>query len=302
MSDSGFHWRRERGVPVLVPDFFDELDLSGGYSTRRTVSGRGLDLGLGGTPATKIIENRRIVCRAMGTPLEALVLAEQVHGSGVAVVSLDDRGRGALSAGDAVKGADALVSEAAGVAVGGLSADCPIVLIAAGGGSAVAAVHSGWRGTVTGVVPAALRALAGIGAPQKTLFAAIGPSIGRCCYEVGKDVLGEFEKAFEDAREFFTILSGRLFVDLAAAIRAQLAAGGVPAGRIFTAAFCTSCRRDLFFSYRRVRKVRRPLCRRNRPRRKTVAKRGRRPLRGSCFALGVGSRPSVPCRERGFIA
>lgn len=267
VSAAGFHWRETGGVHVAVPDFFDEVNLSGGYSTRTSGAGRELDLDLRGPKAAEeIIENRRLVCRAMGVELERLVVAEQVHGAAAALVDRGHAGLGALSPGDVISGADALVTADRNVALAVLSADCPVVLIADERRRAAAAVHSGRRGTVAGAVIAAVGALAKLGAPAETIYAAIGPSIGPCCYEVGADVAGEFKKVFEDTGGLFTISAGRVFLDLAAALRRQLVSAGVRAERIFSAPYCTRCAASTggveqaanggegewaFFSYRR---------------------------------------------------
>jgi hypothetical protein len=45
----------------------------------------------------------------------------------------------------------------------------------------------------------------------------------------------------------------RAHLDLIAANRSILNAAGVPSGNIFPSDFCTACRTDLFFSFRRER-------------------------------------------------
>jgi len=116
------------------------------------------------------------------------------------------------------------------------------------------------------------------GTHPEDVIAALGPSIGRCCYEVGEEVAREFNAQFPNAREWFegpfeTLASGendpnwlpwltmkppghappplRVNLDLIAANRAILAEAGVPVARIFSSDLCTACRTDLFFSYRR---------------------------------------------------
>lgn len=103
---------------------------------------------------------------------------EQVHGVGVHRAV----GPGIASASDAV------FTEVEGLAVAAFGGDCPPVLVASE--AAVGAAHSGWRGTVKGVVPALLGAMADAGhVPTR---AAIGPGIGPCCFEVGGEVIAQF--------------------------------------------------------------------------------------------------------------
>ena len=118
-----------------------------------------------------------------------------------------------------------------------LAADCLPVALA--GGGRVAIVHCGWRGLAAGIVA---RGVATFAEPPS---AAVGPGIGRCCYEVGDEVKDAFAN-------LDGVVSGRM-LDLRAAADAKLRAAGVH--RIEHVDLCTSCREDLFFSHRRDRGV-----------------------------------------------
>ena len=88
---------------------------------------------------------------------------------------------------------DALVTRTQGVAVSVRTADCFPILLADPETRAVAAIHAGWRGTAAGVVRASLdRMRSEFGTDPKNVFAAIGPGIGGCCYEVGVEVARQF--------------------------------------------------------------------------------------------------------------
>ena len=240
------------GAIVLTPDFFGRLGLSGGFSLRHTESGRSLDLDLrGAKDKTVILENRRLVADAFDVTARDLVLAEQVHGDVVAAVTDADRGRGALAPEDAIPGADGLVTTSPGVPLAALSADCAVVLLAAEDRPAVAVVHSGRKGTLANIVSRAIARLDATGAPPESLYAAIGPAIGGCCYEIGDDIAHDYESTFDWAGKVLRMESGRVHLDIPAAIRHQLAVAGVRPERIFDTGLCTACRNDLFFSYRR---------------------------------------------------
>ena len=134
--------------------------------------------------------------------------------------------------------ADALLENSPGAVVAVKTADCIPVLLADERHRAVAAVHAGWRGTAAGVVGRAIEAMACEFATEPAdLRAAIGPGIGKCCYEVGPEVAERFG------------LSGRAHIDLAEENRRQLAERGV--GRIDVAVLCTKCLAEEFHSYRR---------------------------------------------------
>ncbi len=129
------------------------------------------------------------------------------------------------------------------------TADCVPALLAERDGRAAAAVHAGWRGVVAGVVGSAIRELAAAGVDPARLVVALGPSIGPCCYEVGEEVANALAAA--SGVEPTGGPEGRPRVDLGLAVRRQLEDRGVPSRVISTAPWCTRCRDDLFFSYRR---------------------------------------------------
>lgn len=142
--------------------------------------------------------------------------------------------------GECVGEGDALVTNQAGTAVSVRTADCYPILLADTRHRAVAAVHAGWRGTAAHIV---LRTLERMSVEFDTdpadIFAAIGPGIGACCYEIGEEV----------ARQFG--LEGRIHLDLASENRKQLAAAGVHAHNIEALGVCNFCDTERFFSYRR---------------------------------------------------
>lgn len=136
---------------------------------------------------------------------------------------------------------DALLENAPGHRVAVKTADCIPILLVDARQRAVAAVHAGWRGTVQRIVKQAVRRMQEeFGTEAADLHAAIGPGIGKCCYEVGAEVSAQFGE------------SGVCHIDLAEANGRQLAEAGVPEPRIYTARLCTRCGGD-FHSYRRDR-------------------------------------------------
>jgi YfiH family protein len=149
-----------------------------------------------------------------------------------------------------VEEADAVVSARPGVAACVAVADCVPVLLADPSTGAVAAVHAGWRGTVALAAAAAVEALtAAGGARPSELLAAIGPSIGPCCYEVSEDLARQFEVAFGEGVVRRQGQGPRL--DLWEANARALGAAGLLPERIERLGRCTACERDLFFSHRR---------------------------------------------------
>ena len=218
---------------AIVHGFTDRL---GGVSTGKHES---LNLGVrwGDEPAA-VAENLRRVAAAAGFEPGELRTIRQVHGKAVWRAATMPAG----AEGDALwarAGDGPLV-------VGVLTADCVPVLLADRSGTAVAAIHSGWRGTVQDIVGATVAALAADGVDPADLVAAIGPCIEAAGFEVGEEVAREFAPAFV-RRD----LGARPHVDLVAAVRAQLVAAGVPEKAIDRVGGCTWADPGKYFSYRR---------------------------------------------------
>ncbi|TAM81122.1 MAG: peptidoglycan editing factor PgeF [Acidobacteria bacterium] len=181
-----------------------------------------------------------------------------------------------------VRSGDALIANRAGILLEIRVADCVPILIVDRERRAVAAVHSGWRGALGRIVEKAAGEMCRMfhSRPQN-LLAAVGPSIRKCCYEVGQEVVDAFCGAFPTGEEFFHKVAAtpeelrmalryqtlfmhqappghqledalsKVHLDLAAVVRYQLEHAGVPGRQIYVADYCTACRTDLFYSFRK---------------------------------------------------
>ena len=210
------------------------------------------------------------VALAMGVPAHSIVRMRQVHGT--RVVSLPEGRAFPAEAPDWNVG-DIAATDDPGVALAVKVADCVPILLADVRRGTVAVVHAGWRGTAAGAARSAVGALCEqFGASPGDLVAAIGPSIGPCCYRVGQDVRAAYEAAGTQARSLDAWFSPSpavaplhglpgtdpsvsgagpaLFLDTWTANADQLRGAGVPASQIHVSRICTSCYRDAFHSYR----------------------------------------------------
>lgn len=148
---------------------------------------------------------------------------------------------------------DGLMTDEPGIVLGIQTADCVPVLVADRQRSVVAAFHAGWRGTLQRIVEAGIsRMQEEFGSAPANLRAAIGPSIQQCCYNVGDEVRQQFYKEFSYADALFS-RNLKTHLDLAEANKRQLLAAGLSETTIEVIPLCTSCRTDLFFSYRAER-------------------------------------------------
>ena len=210
-----------------------------GFSTRAggVSSAYGeLELNLGFTQeddGDAVGENRLRFLNAVGT-LGEIATVRQVHG--VEIVMAECRG----AAGEG----DGMVTDRCGVMLGVLVADCVPILVADTRLRVVGAFHAGWRGTAAGISSAGItRMQREFGCRVEDLVAAVGPSIGPCCYRVGEELLGKFsEDLFGEGRR----------LNLWEANRRQLAQAGVRSVAVIGE--CTQCSRvdgtRKYFSYR----------------------------------------------------
>jgi YfiH family protein len=144
---------------------------------------------------------------------------------------------------------DAALAVEPGLLLGIETADCLPVLIVDPERRTASAAHAGWRGTAASVVSKTVEALTAAGSRPEDLLVALGPAIGPCCYEVGDELRSSFGPA---ADSFFKPgPRGRPHLDVRALNVHQLRECGVPSDRIHSVDECTSCRPDLYFSYRR---------------------------------------------------
>jgi YfiH family protein len=188
-----------------------------------------------GDDVDRVDENRRRACAAVGASAERLAMNHQVHSTVVHRAVPGERGR--------VRG-DGLWTQERDVPILALAADClPIVLARENGAApAVCVLHAGRIGILAGVLETGVATLGG------KLVAAIGPSIGPCCYEVGDEVAAPYRARF-GAR----VMQGHN-LDLRHAAEEALRGAGVE--RIERLDQCTACRPELFFSHRRDGKPR----------------------------------------------
>ncbi|PWU25637.1 MAG: peptidoglycan editing factor PgeF [Candidatus Rokuibacteriota bacterium] len=182
----------------------------------------------------------------LGSPHgEPVAYLRQVHGAEVVVVE-----HGGLAG-----QGDVLVTRQTVLPLAIFTADCLPIILYDPVGRRLALAHAGWRGTVEAVARVAVGALTRAGGTAKTFLAAIGPSIGPCCYEVDEPVIDRLAAAFPAAwQQWVTAVgAGKWMLDLWHANEDQLKAAGLESERIDNPRLCTSCRMDLFFSYRRGR-------------------------------------------------
>lgn len=147
---------------------------------------------------------------------------------------------------------DALISTDPGKAIGVRTADCVPILLLDMETRAVAAVHAGWRGCAAEIVGCAIHKMAAdFQTRPSNLLAAIGPCVRECCYEVGGEVVAQFEARIPEWRSTPAKPNGKRNLNLSALNIRQMRAAGIPESQIFDSCLCTCCQIETFYSYRR---------------------------------------------------
>lgn len=260
LTRAGFYWRNDDGVHALVCQPLEQDGFANGFSTRMggvsPMPDAALNLaGFNEDAAENILENRRRFLKLFPGNW-TLAGCWQMHGVDVRVVNDAAEAKPAENARGETVYCDAIVSNARGVLAGVKTADCVPLLLGDPVTGAFAAVHAGWRGTYAGIVLYALeRMTKEYNSQPSDLRVAIGPAAAACCYEVGSEVIDGFTERYPEAQLFTPTRDGHACIDLLQANRDQLLAAGVEPDRIHVAPFCTMCRTDLFFSYRKEKKV-----------------------------------------------
>jgi len=225
-------------IPHLVHGFYGRRGgLSRGDFAELNVSDH-----VGDAPEA-VRDNWRRVTDRLGGAMRCVTM-RQVHGSCVTAVDEKD----GSDAGEV----DGIVTQSSGIALGVLTADCVPILLVAPRQHVVGAVHAGWRGTVAGIAPLAVAHIEKtFHVPPAEIRAALGPSIGNCCYEVDRDVVDELAARWGVLAGAVIRGAGtKMRLDLRRANATLLARAGVPASSIASVGPCTKCTVAEYFSYR----------------------------------------------------
>ncbi len=240
---SGF--RKTGELPILVSD---NIIFSHGFSTREggVSHGNGLDtLDLGMGDEKDVMENRRRFASALGSDISNMFSAKQIHSNIVKTVTKDDLGRHFEC--------DGFVTSEKGLLLTVKVADCVPILLSDESG-VIAAVHAGWRGTVSGIAVNAVKKMLSLGASAENIKAAIGPCIHSCCYEVDVPFVCAVKEA-EYGKELLPFIvpaekEGKFYADLTEMNRHLLISAGVKKENINICPVCTCCESEKYFSHR----------------------------------------------------
>lgn len=246
------------GLPLVVEGtWLSKKGLCHGFTTRRGGVSRGhlesLNVGVHrGDDIENVRENVRRAALAMGAEPENTVMSAQQHHDVVYQVTQKDAGKGVFRPTD-ITDADALMTNVAGIPLLTYSADCVLLLFFDPVRRAVAACHSGWRGTCQKIGAKTVLAMQkAYGTNPENVLCAVGPSIGPCHFETDGDVASAVAGAFKRAQYQNAVRpeGEKFFVNLWALCRFQLEDIGLLPENISVLGACTVCEKEKYFSHR----------------------------------------------------
>ena len=232
----------------------------GGISDLEHTKGMNLAFGRGDNDAI-VFENLKIFANAVEFDDKKVISVPQIHSNIVKNVNFDYAGAGYYKKSDF--SCDGYITCENGLPIGIKTADCVPVLLEARNEKdevvAVSAVHAGWRGTADKILQNAINEFLKLGVKLESIYAAIGPCIDVCCYEVGDDFVQQIEEKLGQNYKIKYIIQkhdSSLFADLKGMNHGILLEAGISQNNIDVCKECTCCNENLFYSHRRQKGIR----------------------------------------------
>ena len=249
----------EHNVNGLIFDTSDAISAAGGvvhaFTTRHGgVSPAPFDsLNLAdhhGDSSENLLENYRRLGAAVGFDAGRAVACRQIHSDHVCVAREEDAGK--LLWDERLDDGDALITNVPDLPLFAYGTDCCVITLYDPSTRCIGAVHAGWRGTASGIVlKTAVTMMSYYGADPYTLRAAIGPSIGKCCFEVDSDVADVFKALLDPAIDERIEQCGEKYhIDLKSINRLWLLRAGIDPSRVDVHPDCTKCHPERYWSHR----------------------------------------------------
>lgn len=223
------------GKRVLKSSLLDEENVVAFFTTRNLP----LKYGEREDLIEEIEKNKKLVCKGLNVPEENLIIPKQTHSDNVEIVELIKT---------VYENCDGLITNQKNVALGLNFADCVPLVFYDSDKKIIASAHAGWRGTAAKIgVKTVQKMIDEFGCNPENIIALIGPSIGKCCFEVQDDVKAQIIKTIDE--NFHKEVCDNNKLDLKLINKFQLLSNGVK--KIDVCEYCTSCKNELFFSYRK---------------------------------------------------
>jgi len=211
---------------------------------------RKLNLSFINQTKSQIGSNRQEILSMLNLKLNQLVCAQQTHSDNVYIVEEKDKGKGSLNYKEAISDTDAFITKEKNIALSIFIADCLPIFIIDKKKNIIALVHAGWRSTKKSLIKKTIFVMQqAFESRPEDIKIFFGPSIRKCCYEVGGKFLEYFKRGISKLKD-------KIYLDLIKINYLQLKEVGILENNIFDSGICTSCQNDKFFSYRREKDLR----------------------------------------------
>lgn len=263
ISCAGFSLTHKNGLPLITDNRLTALGIPHGFTTRMggVSEGEFESLNLAYSPersdsSDNVERNYDILLSAFGVSPKNAVRTHQLHTD--RVVACDSLSGVGFTSPDFTEGTDGLVTLKDGQLISARMADCLPILLCDTKSGAVGAVHSGWRGTIELIGTKAIRLMCDTyGSDKNDILVSFGPSVGACCYEVGKEFYENFINTHGDIlKPAFSQKGASLYADMREVNRILMTKSGVPDKNIAIYTPCTCCNPAHFFSHRRQKSQR----------------------------------------------
>jgi YfiH family protein len=249
-----FSLKKKKTIEYLQSPLFNNCDfLEHAFCTRRGGASRddykSLNMSFReGDEEFRVLSNWDCLATVFAIPVEQFLAVNQVHGDAIFII----KPHGSYFSTRDELNYDAIVTSRADLAICIKTADCVPVFIVDKIKKVIAVVHAGWKGSALGISAKVIRLMQKqYGCLPQDILAAIGPSIGKCCYEVDQVTADTFRK--QNNSDLF-LQQGKKkdkwILDLAEANRRQILEAGVQESNVDVAGCCTACNQDMFFSHR----------------------------------------------------
>ncbi len=207
-----------------------------------------------GDSTIHVVTGRAALCEHLRIPIDHLVMPRQTHGNRVAVIDSQFMQLNFDERNERLQGIDALITPLTGVCIGVNTADCVPIVIADPATGLIAVAHAGWKGTVARIATQVVQRMVQMGANPANMQAAIGVSICKRCFEVGDEVVQQFEQSgFDIGRIMHRYkATGKAHINLQLANKLTLHEAGIPLSHITIAHRCSRCNPHRYFSARRL--------------------------------------------------
>lgn len=259
MESEVFNIKKTDDLMYLTIPRFDKFGITNNcFSTRLGGISKGIfsSMNLGfnrGDLDANVRKNFEILCTSIGVNYKDLVFSNQVHNDVIKVVTSRDKGKGISIESDII-GVDGLITNESKVPLVTFFADCVPLYFLDPVKKVIALTHAGWRGTVQKIASKTVnKMISEFNCNVKDILVCIGPSIGPCCFEVGKEVANEFRNIFDEKNQDKIInktSKNKYMIDLWMANKLILLDVGIEIDNITITDICTKCSKDELFSHR----------------------------------------------------